>query len=46
MSKGRLIGGIIILAGFVAAFFGLSGLLAACFLWVTGTAKFAHSFLK
>jgi hypothetical protein len=46
MSKGRLIGGIIILAGFVTAFFGLSGLLAACFLWVTGTAMFAHSFLK
>ena len=46
MSKGRLIGGLIILAGFFAAFFGLTGLLVACILWVIGTAIFAHSFLE
>lgn len=46
MSKSRLIGGFIILSGFVAAFFGLAGLLAAFMLWVLGTALFAHSFLK
>ncbi len=46
MSKGRLIGGLIILTGFVAAFFGLTGLLIACFLWIVGTAIFARSFLR
>lgn len=46
MSNSRLIGGLIILSGFVAAFFGLTGLVISCFLWVIGTAIFARSFLQ
>ncbi|MFD2275805.1 hypothetical protein ACFSQZ_04940 [Rubritalea spongiae] len=42
----RTIGLILLLGGFVAAYFGITGLFIASFLWVIGTAIFAHSFLK
>lgn len=42
----RVIGLSLLLGGFIAAYFGIAGLIIASFLWVLGTAIFAHSFLR